>query len=50
MCWLLARSDNTLPIPGFKTVAQVRENAAAAGFGPLNPAQMAQIDGILAGR
>ena len=48
LCWLLARSDKTLPIPGFKTVAQVRENAAAAGFGPLSPEQMAQIDGILA--
>ena len=48
LCWLLARSENTLPIPGFKTAAQVQENAAAADFGPLTAGQMAQIEGILA--
>ena len=45
--WLLARSDKTLPIPGFKTVAQVEENVAAADFGPLSDEQMRQIDDIL---
>jgi aryl-alcohol dehydrogenase-like predicted oxidoreductase len=37
----------TVPIPGFKTVAQVEENAGALRFGPLSAAQMARIDEIL---
>jgi aryl-alcohol dehydrogenase-like predicted oxidoreductase len=45
--WIWARSELTVPIPGFKTVAQVEENAGALAFGPLSAAQMAQIDEIL---
>jgi aryl-alcohol dehydrogenase-like predicted oxidoreductase len=45
--WLWARSPATVPIPGFKTVAQVEENAGALQFGPLSAAQMARIDRIL---
>lgn len=41
--WLWARSEATIPIPGFKTVAQVEENAAALHFGPLSEGQMADI-------
>jgi aryl-alcohol dehydrogenase-like predicted oxidoreductase len=37
---LWARSERCLPIPGFKTVAQVRENVSALQFGPLSPEQM----------
>jgi len=48
LCWLWARSDNTIPIPGFKTIRQVEENAGAMDFGPLKDAQMRQIDNILA--
>lgn len=48
LCWLLARSDHTLPIPGFKTVAQVEENAGACAFGPLGEAEMRQIQEVLA--
>ncbi len=47
LAWLWARSEKTLPIPGFKTVAQVKENAAAMRFGPLNTDQMRQIDTLL---
>lgn len=47
--WLWARSERTIPIPGFKTVAQVEENVAAMRFGPLTVGQMEQID-ILLGR
>jgi aryl-alcohol dehydrogenase-like predicted oxidoreductase len=46
--WLWARSDAFIPIPGFKSVAQVEENAGALAFGPLTTAQMAQIDEALA--
>ncbi|GHO56816.1 aldo/keto reductase [Ktedonobacter robiniae] len=45
--WLWARSGHTIPIPGFKTVKQVEENAAAMQYGPLNQEQMRQIDELL---
>ena len=37
----------TVPIPGFKTVAQAEENAGALQHGPLPPARIAQIDELL---
>ena len=45
--WLWARSPTTIPIPGFRTVKQVEENAAAMDRGPLGGDQMAQIAKIL---
>ena len=33
--WLWAKSPRTLPIPGFRTTAQVEENAGALNKGPL---------------
>ena len=45
--WLLARSPATIPIPGFKSEAQVRENLGALDHGPLPPQVMAEIDAIL---
>jgi len=42
--WLWARSEKTIPIPGFKTVKQVEENAGAIQFGPLTNEQMIEID------
>jgi aryl-alcohol dehydrogenase-like predicted oxidoreductase len=47
--WIWARSPRTIPIPGFKTVSQVEDNAGAARFGPLTPDQMHRID-VLLGR
>jgi aryl-alcohol dehydrogenase-like predicted oxidoreductase len=47
LAWLWARSPKTLPIPGFRTVAQVKENAAAMQFGPLETEQMQDIDRLL---
>jgi len=47
LAWNWARSQQTIPIPGFRTVKQVEENAEAMQFGPLTPAQMSQIEGIL---
>jgi aryl-alcohol dehydrogenase-like predicted oxidoreductase len=47
LAWLWARSPKTIPIPGFRTVAQVDENCRAMEFGPLNAAQMREIDAIL---
>lgn len=47
LAWIWARSEKTIPIPGFKTVAQVEENAKAMEFGPLTPDQMKEIDKVL---
>jgi aryl-alcohol dehydrogenase-like predicted oxidoreductase len=47
LAWLWARSQKTLPIPGFKTIVQVEENCAALGHGPLTAQQMYEIDGLL---
>ena len=47
LAWIWARSEKTIPIPGFKTVAQVEENAKAMEFGPLTAEQMQEIDAIL---
>ncbi|MEQ4724250.1 aldo/keto reductase [Nonomuraea sp. B19D2] len=48
LAWILARGDQMIPIPGFKSIAQVEENAAALDHGPLAPAQMGEIDALLA--
>jgi aryl-alcohol dehydrogenase-like predicted oxidoreductase len=40
---LWARSARCLPVPGFKTVAQVHENVGALQHGPLSPQQMQAI-------
>lgn len=45
--WLLTRSPQMLPIPGFKTVAQVEENAKTLTLPLLTQAQMDEIDTIL---
>lgn len=47
LCWVLAKSPVTIPIPGFKTEAQALENTRALSFGPLTNEQMAQIDELL---
>jgi aryl-alcohol dehydrogenase-like predicted oxidoreductase len=47
LAWIWARSERAIPIPGFKTVAQVEENARAMELGPLMPEQMKEIDSLL---
>ncbi len=47
LAWIWGKSGNTIPIPGFKTVKQVEENAKAMDFGPLTQDQMNEIDRIL---
>ena len=46
--WILARSPHTLPIPGFKSEAQVRDNLGALDHGPLPQAVMTAIADLLA--
>ncbi|NEC86702.1 aldo/keto reductase [Streptomyces sp. SID12501] len=45
--WLWARSPRTVPIPGFRSVAQAEENAGAIAKGPLTAGQLAEIDQLL---
>jgi aryl-alcohol dehydrogenase-like predicted oxidoreductase len=47
LAWNWGRSEKTLPIPGFRTVAQVQENAGAMQFGPLKLEQMKEINKLL---
>jgi aryl-alcohol dehydrogenase-like predicted oxidoreductase len=47
LAWLWAVGEQVVPIPGIRTVAQARENAAAMEFGPLTPGQMAEIEQLL---
>ena len=47
LAWLWARSPQTIPIPGFRTVAQVTENCGAMQFGLLTAVQMQEINDIL---
>ena len=46
LAWIWTRSNRAIPIPGFKTVAQVKENIQAMEFGPLTNDQMKKIDEI----
>lgn len=46
LAWIWTRSDRTIPIPGFKTIAQVKENIQAMEFGLLSKEQMKKIDEI----
>jgi aryl-alcohol dehydrogenase-like predicted oxidoreductase len=47
LAWIWGRSPATVPLPGFRTVAQVEENCRAMEFGPLTATQMTDIDRIL---
>lgn len=47
LAWIWGKSGNTIPIPGFKTIKQVEENAKAMDFGPLSKDQVNEIDKIL---
>jgi aryl-alcohol dehydrogenase-like predicted oxidoreductase len=45
--WIWARHARTIPIPGFKTVKQVKENVKALEFGPLKEDHMQEIERLL---
>ncbi len=47
LAWIWARSPRVIPIPGVRTAAQAEENLAAVAFGPLEPAQMQEIERLL---
>jgi len=47
LAWLWAKSGANIPIPGFKSAAQAEENARAMAFGPLDQADLNQIEQAL---
>ncbi|MFD3926422.1 aldo/keto reductase [Streptomyces sp. NPDC058614] len=47
LAWLWARSPRTVPIPGFRSVAQAEENAGAIAEGPLTAEQLTEVDRVL---
>ena len=47
LAWIWAKSGKTIPIPGFKTAKQVKENAKALDFGPLTHQQMHEIEKLV---
>ena len=49
LAWVWARSERTIPIPGFRNVAQAADNAGALAHGPLRPEQMTEIARLLHG-
>ncbi len=46
--WIWAHSEMSIPIPGFKTAAQIEDNASALERGSLASEQMDEIERILA--
>jgi aryl-alcohol dehydrogenase-like predicted oxidoreductase len=49
LAWILGRSERTVPIPGFRRVAQVEQNCAALVQPPLTQAELHEVD-VLLGR
>jgi aryl-alcohol dehydrogenase-like predicted oxidoreductase len=47
ICWLWARSQATLPIPGFRAEAQVKDLAGALLFGPHDASTMTEIERLM---
>lgn len=47
LAWILTVSDSTIPIPGFRTPAQVRQNATVLEQSLLSPEQMTKIESLL---
>lgn len=47
LCWLLAKSERNVPVPGARTEKQAAENAGALAFGPLSKAVMDEIESLI---
>lgn len=47
LAWLWGKSDNLIPIPGFKKTSQVIENAKAMEFGPLTKDQVEEVEKLV---
>ncbi|MEO5886839.1 MAG: aldo/keto reductase, partial [Anaerolineales bacterium] len=47
LAYIWALDERMVPIPGFKSVQQVRDNAGALEFGPLTETQVKEIQTII---
>jgi aryl-alcohol dehydrogenase-like predicted oxidoreductase len=47
LAYIWALDERMVPIPGFKSVQQVTENAGAMQYGPLTEAQVEEVQGIV---
>ncbi len=47
LAWIWAKSPRIIPIPGFRTLAQVEDNAGALEKGPLSSAAVEEIDRLV---
>jgi aryl-alcohol dehydrogenase-like predicted oxidoreductase len=47
LAYIWALDDRMVPIPGFKSVQQVKDNAGAMEFGPLTAAQVKEVQTIV---
>lgn len=48
IAYIWGLDERMIPIPGFKTVQQVQDNAGAMAFGPLTPEEVRQVQTIVA--
>ncbi len=48
LCYILGLDERMVPIPGFKNVKQVEDNAGALAFGPMSAEEVAQVQAIVA--
>jgi len=45
--WIWARSPRAVPVPGFRTIEHVEEDAEAMRFGPISEEQMREVEMLL---
>lgn len=48
ICYIWGLDKRMIPIPGFKNVKQVEDNAGAMAFGPMSAEEVAQVQAIVA--
>ena len=48
ICYIWGLDERMIPIPGFKNVKQVEDNAGAMAFGPMTADEVAQVQAIVA--
>jgi aryl-alcohol dehydrogenase-like predicted oxidoreductase len=48
LAYIWALDERMVPIPGFKSVKQVRDNAGAMQYGPLSESEVKEVQAIVA--
>jgi aryl-alcohol dehydrogenase-like predicted oxidoreductase len=44
LAWIWARSERAVPLPGFRTVAHVRDSVGVQQYGPLMPDEFEAVE------